>query len=937
MRIKINKLKVFVFACIALCVLTIPSIALSREFEGLGTPDNPYQLNTLEDYLHLSDEVNGGNNFSGVYFEQSSDIDFSDVNWEPIGNSESTAFEGYLNGDGHSIKNLTIQSSTSEDSSAALFGYLGGKIVNLSIEEGEISGSYASSFAAHAVGTNAAIINCISSANVSGDYSAGIAAAFEGGVIANCVSVGTVKGSHSYGITAANVDVKVYRCYTTSAKAVPDGVGDANSFSIPIEQVNSPKQAMKMSISAALSKCLFLEQCELVPMEWEIGHNGLLCNSSNQCFSIVISGINSLAFPILLTLYISWIVKVHRKYKNEEVERTATIPKLSTPLFIITIITYFYDGCFVLSPPEIISGGHILTLVLVNVAFGITLATKLRYQKPKSLSISGNVLAVIIIAAIAEIVQFGTVPRFDANIYYGSFISGCELYNADLLTFLGAFNCWKWMQGIALFAAPLEYLFPGTALSIYISELVLTVISIPMLFSILRNLYRGLTRFQETLISLVFIFSPYITGLFSYFTAEWHLAIFTIWLVYFIMKNDLAGTVFAGLLLTFTKITGTVFYAGMIFGIVVYRVLQRKMKQKQYAAKNLRPSNFMLLLPLIMMLGLLVFGDELTIQNFYGSYVSEGGIIDLFNKQQIINVILQAFIFNFRWLQTVLLLISGIYLFLNRNKISQIIHSGCAEIIIAIAVASIFTVIALCIYKSDANCPRYTTILSTPYVLLIPIFILLFKSNRTKNVLLGIILTLFIGQTYWTIDPSILAYCKSAETGTTKIYRLAYNDDDRPGMNLSSGWDQEYPLICDIYSYNCQYSFYDELISQALSQMDLKDDVDIYILNIAPYELDISGRGYGTYNIYYDDDKNIRSYNSVGTKYISVKSLVYSDARGFSVPKSNLPSEFYLMIPFRVHSSKALEALEDEGYTVKNTYDSKSLYGKMSTYMMTKE
>ena len=60
------------------------------------------------------------------------DIDLSGVNWQPIGTDTNNAFIGTFDGNGHSIKNLTINSSQAY---VGLFGVIkGAKISNLIIE-----------------------------------------------------------------------------------------------------------------------------------------------------------------------------------------------------------------------------------------------------------------------------------------------------------------------------------------------------------------------------------------------------------------------------------------------------------------------------------------------------------------------------------------------------------------------------------------------------------------------------------------------------------------------------------------------------------------------------------------------------------------------------------------------------------------------------------
>ena len=76
-----------------------------------------------------------------------------------------------------------------------------------------------------------------------------------------------------------------------------------------------------------------------------------------------------------------------------------------------------------------------------------------------------------------------------------------------------------------------------------------------------------------------------------------------------------------------------------------------------------------------------------------------------------------------------------------------------------------------------------------------------------------------IFQTFWTTDPSIILYADSINTGKKEIYKLAYKSDKRAGMNIVSGVDGKYPILGDLYAYNLEYSFYDDLLDRAFKKI----------------------------------------------------------------------------------------------------------------------
>ncbi|MDR1017475.1 MAG: LPXTG cell wall anchor domain-containing protein [Lachnospiraceae bacterium] len=131
----------------------------TRDFteSGLGTSEDPYEINGVEDLEQLRDEVNAGEKFSGVYFKLMTDLDMSSIaSWAPIGNSDvelqydhrpgnkdiggtdngyydplvsvkSNIFEGVFDGNNKSISNLRVNKSTGYGATTdynGLFGFV---------------------------------------------------------------------------------------------------------------------------------------------------------------------------------------------------------------------------------------------------------------------------------------------------------------------------------------------------------------------------------------------------------------------------------------------------------------------------------------------------------------------------------------------------------------------------------------------------------------------------------------------------------------------------------------------------------------------------------------------------------------------------------------------------------------------------------------------
>lgn len=167
--------------------------AVSYILNGQGTRKDPYRISNVEELCAFRDIVNSGYLFTGEWVCQTEDLDLKEIeNWEPIGLFDSgNYFDGVYDGSGHVIHNLQIYS----DGNVGFFGQLGGTVMNLGIESGNIRGACVGAIASHGDGSaNIAILNCYNRSTVIGAVRAGgIADNFMNGNIVNCVNYGEIK------------------------------------------------------------------------------------------------------------------------------------------------------------------------------------------------------------------------------------------------------------------------------------------------------------------------------------------------------------------------------------------------------------------------------------------------------------------------------------------------------------------------------------------------------------------------------------------------------------------------------------------------------------------------------------------------------------------------------------------------------------------------
>ena len=128
--------------------------SIAKSFAGgKGTKDDPYQIATGSQLAYLGESMKSGTygeKFQDTYFELTEDIDLGGKEWTPVGETvadlimgghEYFVFSGNFDGNGYTIKNLTIGTETSPYSGdvCGLFGATSGTIEDVVLENVSIN------------------------------------------------------------------------------------------------------------------------------------------------------------------------------------------------------------------------------------------------------------------------------------------------------------------------------------------------------------------------------------------------------------------------------------------------------------------------------------------------------------------------------------------------------------------------------------------------------------------------------------------------------------------------------------------------------------------------------------------------------------------------------------------------------------------------------
>ena len=214
---------------------TIKGGTFNTPMTGSGTESDPYQIGTAEQLKLFRDIVNGAGGQTqnrGAYAVLTANIDLNNEPWTPIGPSESGSYTGTFDGQGHTVRNLSI---TGDFTLAGLFGVVShnGTIKNLTVA-GNVSSSSSQCKAGGIVGyaSNAVIKNCSNHCSVTGRTTSiigGIAGFNSSGAIIDCYNVGTISGINYAeaigGIVGSNSGT-ISNCYNVGTVSNDTSVGE---------------------------------------------------------------------------------------------------------------------------------------------------------------------------------------------------------------------------------------------------------------------------------------------------------------------------------------------------------------------------------------------------------------------------------------------------------------------------------------------------------------------------------------------------------------------------------------------------------------------------------------------------------------------------------------------------------------------------------------
>lgn len=192
--------------------------------DGLGTAVSPYQISTADQLKLFRDIVNGSNGQMpnrGACAVLTADIDLNNEQWTPIGPDTDSAYTGAFDGQGYTVRNLSI---TGDFKRAGLFGCVkDGSIRKLTVA-GSVSCTVGQGWCGGIAGCaeRETIENCASLCTISytgkdarvGGIVGWVPNSSSSTIIRDCYNIGNITGgSDTGGICGFYLTGNIFNCY----------------------------------------------------------------------------------------------------------------------------------------------------------------------------------------------------------------------------------------------------------------------------------------------------------------------------------------------------------------------------------------------------------------------------------------------------------------------------------------------------------------------------------------------------------------------------------------------------------------------------------------------------------------------------------------------------------------------------------------------------
>ncbi|MBP3375589.1 MAG: hypothetical protein J6L83_02360 [Clostridia bacterium] len=216
--------------------------------DGVSVEGNVYSISNANGMFWFAQQVNEeGNSFAGKTVQLVANVDLKNADWDPIGQTGATEFKGVFDGQGYTIKNLSVDSTDEFGGhySSGLFGWIeshgeGVTVKNLTIDGAKIAGHHnCAVVVGYIYGTvenvtvKNATVSCVNANDDANGDKAGIIAGYVGdATVKGCKAIDCAvsAGRDAGQIVGAARTAQIVDCSATNVSVVANGTGTGKNI-----------------------------------------------------------------------------------------------------------------------------------------------------------------------------------------------------------------------------------------------------------------------------------------------------------------------------------------------------------------------------------------------------------------------------------------------------------------------------------------------------------------------------------------------------------------------------------------------------------------------------------------------------------------------------------------------------------------------------------
>ena len=438
-------------------------------------------------------------------------------------------------------------------------------------------------------------------------------------------------------------------------------------------------------------------------------------------------------------------------------------------------------------------------------------------------------LIILFISLFVRLLMFSTIPKWDGGEYYYRLGTACQNFEFTFKSYFENFRlCGHSTLGFSLLMSIGEFLNPRGVIGYLTVNLVLTVICLICIYNILEHIFIDNKRAVISITAIVSI-NPLFLGTFSYINVDYTMALFFIYMICSHINRKYILFLFWAWMTTQTKETGLLLVSGyLIFAVLL--ILKRSKGNLKDRFYNLVAHpiflcsfiEFLLFLVNILWQGSFITWSRGAEAKWLPNRSDYMGI----NIEYLWNRLLQIFILNFSWIVILAAIISLVYGLYKKKQIR--FYNSVEEYIIQIGIigAAIFYLffnlfyITACLY-------RYLIILIIIIIFLSLCLIWKLLPHRYSCAFSGILIVLFIIQSYFDFDPISNYIFPTLDTGKNQKLFTTYSSN----------------YFGDGLINNYSYTWIDNLYNKMLSEINYEEDMTIFLPGTESAGTHINGNG----------------------------------------------------------------------------------------------